>query len=109
MVFQYAIDNYLSNEYNQAWYNAEYPENELNIYVSTDAEFSDSVVCYRYEANSNQVAAWRYYCDSLGKYISVENVNMATFNTLQVAKVVIFGEEYYQEYDDVCNMFVEET
>ena len=57
------------------------------------------MLCSRYEANEYQKAAWRYECGSLGKYISVENVNIDEFNSLQVAKVVIFGEEYYTDDD----------
>ena len=52
------------------------------VYVSTDEDFSDGVVCPRYIVNQWEGVAWRYYCDSLGKYISVENVNIDEFNSL---------------------------
>ena len=57
------------------------------------------MVCPRYIVNQWEGVAWRYNCDSLGKYISVENVNIDEFNTLQVGKVIIFGEEYYSDDD----------
>ena len=57
------------------------------------------MLCSRYEVNAWQKASWRYECGSLGKYISVENVNIDEFDALQVAKVVIFGEEYYSDDD----------